>query len=144
MFTESPSRYQNVYFGRCFIPDAVTHSVSLCAPLVAVASSRWTCSQSRCLLSLIFQILQTKVIPNLVRMKISNNPTKKKELLHHHPPLVHHRHHLRPLVHLHPPLPRKCHPTMSSLLTPLSSQHVPKPFPAPPLQLLQPDLHPNS
>ena len=127
---------------RCFIPDAVTPSVSLSVPLAAAASSRWTCSPSRCLLSTCLHFLQATVIPNLVKMMLSNNPTTAlnctKKQLHHHLPLhllVHLLLHL--LVHLLPLLPLECYPTMLSSLMSLLSQPVPKLFPAPPLQLLQ-------
>merc|ERR1719278_931640 len=58
-------------------------------------------------------------MPNLVKMKLSNNPTTsalncKKEQLHHH--------HLHLLVHLPPLLPLECHPTMLSSLMSLWSQ----------------------
>merc|ERR1719220_2276143 len=61
-------------------------------------------------------------MPNLVKMKLSNNPTTpalncKKKQLHHH------------LLHLRHLLPLECHPTMLSSLMNLSSQPVPKLFP---------------
>merc|ERR1719220_3424930 len=69
-------------------------------------------------------------MPNLVKMKLSNNPTTpalncKKKQLHHH--LLH------LLVHLCHLLPLECHPTMLSSLMNLSSQPVSKLFPVLPL-----------
>ena len=121
----------HAYFGRCFILDVVTPSVSLCPHLARRANAK--SSPRQCLPSPFLQFIRA-----IVKMKISNNPTtaavNRKKKHHHH-------HHLHPLVHLHPLL--KCHPTKFSSLMSLSSQPVPKPFPAPPLQLLQWNLLPS-